>query len=151
MSYRASVHADASFAQNTTGLAAAARAALAHESAAAGDVSIILTDESRIREMNRAYAGSDAPTDVLSFGDGETDPDSGRVYFGDVVICVPVAMSQAARSNHPLGDELALLTVHGILHLLGHDHAEPADQEKMWTAQADILGKLGRLNIVEEG
>lgn len=150
MSYRASVHADASFAQNTSGLAAAARAALAHEFAAAGDVTIVLTDESRIREMNRAYAGNDAPTDVLSFADGETDPDSGRVYFGDVVICVPVAELQAARSKHSLDDELALLTVHGILHLLGYDHARPAEQEKMWTAQDDILAKLSRPNIVGE-
>ncbi len=146
MSYRVSVRTDASFVQNTTGLAAAARAALAHESAAAGDVSIVLTDEGRIREMNRSYAGTDAATDVLSFADGDSDPDSGRVYFGDVIICVPVAEVQAARAEHSLDDELALLTVHGVLHLLGHDHARPAEQRIMWTAQADILGQLGRPN-----
>lgn len=148
MSHRAAVHADTAFAQNTAGLEAVARAALEHEAAADGDVSIVLTDENRIREMNRAYAGADAPTDVLSFADGEIDPDSGRVYFGDIIICVPVAEVQAARSKHSLDDELALLTVHGILHLLGYDHARPSEQREMWTVQEAILGQLGHTNIV---
>jgi probable rRNA maturation factor len=148
VSYRASVRADPSFVHDTTGLAAAARAALAHESSAPGDVSIILTDEGRIREMNRSYAGTDIPTDVLSFADGEADPDSGRVYFGDVVICVPVAEAQARRAEHPLVDELSLLTVHGVLHLLGHDHAQRVERQRMWAAQAEILSQLGLSGVV---
>ncbi len=143
MSYRASVRADPAFVHDTTGLAAAARAALAHESPAPGDVSIVLTDEGRIRELNRSYTGTDAPTDVLSFTDGEVDPDSGRVYFGDVVICVPVAEAQARRADHPLGDELTLLTVHGVLHLLGLDHTRGVEQRRMWAAQVEILAQLG--------
>ena len=143
MSYRASVRADPLFVHDTTGLAAAARAALAHESSAPGDVSIILTDEGRIREMNRSYAGTDSSTDVLSFADGEADPDSGRVYFGDVVICVPMAEAQARRADHPLVDELSLLTIHGVLHLLGHDHSQRVERQRMWAAQAEILSQLG--------
>jgi probable rRNA maturation factor len=93
--------------------------------------------------MNRSYAGTDSSTDVLSFADGEADPDSGRVYFGDVVICVPMAAAQARRADHPLVDELSLLTIHGVLHLLGHDHSQRVERQRMWAAQAEILSQLG--------
>ncbi|MCJ7708652.1 MAG: rRNA maturation RNase YbeY, partial [Anaerolineales bacterium] len=68
---------------------------------------------------------------------------TGLVYFGDVIIAVPVAMAQASEAKHPPAAELALLTVHGVLHLLGHDHADPQERGRMESAQTAILARLG--------
>ena len=125
----------------------AAGAALAHQ-LANGDLTIVLSDDPQLRELNRKYLGIDASTDVLSFQAGETDPDSGAAYLGDVIISVPRAEAQARAADHPIASELQLLVVHGVLHLLGHDHAEPQDRSRMWTAQAEILRQLGLPDIV---
>jgi probable rRNA maturation factor len=124
-------------------LRAAARAALAHQSAPMpGELTIVVTDAETIRALNRAYARRDHATDVLSFPADEPDPASGRRYFGDVVIAFPQAAAQAKVGGHPLSAELQLLVVHGVLHLLGHDHASPGDKARMWKAQAEILHEL---------
>jgi len=120
-----------------------ARAALEDQGVSRGQLAIVLADRERMRNLNREYAGQDSPTDVLSFADGSLDPQSGQPYLGDVVICLPVALEQAASAGHPAESELALLAVHGVLHLLGHDHGRAAEQEKMWEAQQRILGGLG--------
>lgn len=120
----------------------AAGAALRHEGAE-GDLTILLAEDARLRELNRDYLGVDAPTDVLAFPAAETDPDTGAAYLGDLLISIPRAQAQAQAADHPLGAELQLLVVHGVLHLLGHDHAEPADKARMWAAQADVLKGLG--------
>ncbi len=117
-------------------------AALAHESAD-GDLSIVLTDDAQLHQLNRDYLGVDAPTDVLSFPASETDPETGASYLGDVLISIPRAEAQAQSAGHPLEAEVQLLVVHGVLHLLGHDHAEPEDKARMWAAQAQVLDKLG--------
>jgi probable rRNA maturation factor len=124
----------------------AALAVLTHQSAE-GDLSIVLTDDAQLRQLNRDYLGVDAPTDVLSFPSAETDPETDAVYLGDILISVPRAREQAGAAGHPLEDELQLLVVHGALHLLGHDHAEAEDKSRMWAAQAAILESIGLAGI----
>jgi probable rRNA maturation factor len=124
----------------------AARAALLHESAE-GDLSIVLTDDAQLQQLNRDYLGIDAPTDVLSFPATETDPDSQATYLGDILISVPRAAQQALEAGHPLASEVQLLVVHGVLHLLGYDHAGRAEKERMWTVQAAILESIGLKGI----
>ena len=111
------------------------------------DLSIILTDDARLHELNLNYLGVDAPTDVLSFPASETDPETGARYIGDILISLPRAESQAAAAGHALESEVQLLVVHGVLHLLGHDHAQAEDKARMWKAQAEVLEKLGLGNI----
>jgi len=107
------------------------------------DITIILTDDAQIHELNKQYRGIDAPTDVLSFPSGDTDPDSKRLYLGDVVISYPRAQAQAEAGGHPVEAELQLLVVHGVLHLSGYDHVEEQGKSEMRAAQADILVLLG--------
>jgi probable rRNA maturation factor len=107
------------------------------------DLSLVLAEDSQVRALNAQFMGVDAPTDVLSFPGGETDPDTQAYYLGDVVISYPQALLQAQASRHKPLDELQLLVVHGVLHLLGYDHAEDAEKARMWARQAEILSYLG--------
>ncbi|MBK9604668.1 MAG: rRNA maturation RNase YbeY [Anaerolineales bacterium] len=107
------------------------------------DITIVLTDDAQLHELNREYLGVDAPTDVLSFPASETDPETGAQYLGDIVISIPRAMLQAQAGGHPLEAEVQLLVVHGTLHLLGHDHAEAEEKARMWQAQAEVMSRLG--------
>ncbi len=125
-------------------LEAAALAALeqqvADEDAA---LSILLTNDAHIQELNRDYRGYDKPTDVLSFEAHERDPETGLLYLGDIIISLARAATQAEQGGHPLLAEVQLLVVHGVLHLLGHDHAEAEEKALMWNDQAEILARLG--------
>ena len=107
------------------------------------ELTIILTDDSKVHDLNRDYLGIDAPTDVLSFPASETDPETGARYIGDIIISLPYAARSAEKAGHPLESEVQLLVVHGVLHLLGHDHAKPGEKAKMWKAQTEILETLG--------
>ena len=107
------------------------------------DITIVLTDDAQLHELNREYLGVDAPTDVLSFPASETDPETGTAYLGDILISIPRAMQQAQAAGHPVEAEVQLLVVHGTLHLLGHDHAEAEEKASMWKAQAEVLERLG--------
>lgn len=120
----------------------AAEVALSHQ-AGHGNLTIVLTDDAQLQELNRDYLGVDAPTDVLSFPASETDPDAGAAYLGDILLSVPRAEAQARSAGHPAADEAQLLVVHGVLHLLGHDHGTKREKAKMWKAQAAILLNLG--------
>ena len=106
-------------------------------------LTIVITGDEQLQELNRQYLGIDAPTDVLSFPADYTDPDSGISYLGDVLISYPRSEAQATAAGHSVEDELQLLVVHGVLHLLGHDHLEPDEKARMWAAQAEILSQLG--------
>jgi probable rRNA maturation factor len=122
----------------------AANAALEHETQPLeSELSIVLTDNARLHELNLNYLGIDSPTDVLSFPASETDPETGGRYIGDILISVPRAQEQANAAGHPLESEVQLLVVHGVLHLLGHDHAQAEEKRRMWEAQAGILERLG--------
>jgi probable rRNA maturation factor len=122
-------------------LDAAAQAVLEHQKVNLDevDLSIVVTDNASIQDLNREYRGIGAPTDVLSFSLNEKDPETGRLYLGDVIISFPFAQEQAVKAGHPVMSEVALLAVHGVLHLLGYDHAEPEEKEKMWQVQQEIL------------
>jgi len=107
------------------------------------DLTLVLTDDAKIHELNQQFLGIDAPTDVLSFPGGDTDPDTQTLYLGDVIISYPRALAQAKAGGHPVEAELQLLTVHGALHLLGYDHGTLQEQAAMWKIQAEILTRLG--------
>jgi probable rRNA maturation factor len=102
-----------------------------------------LTGDSQIQALDRDFLKKDVPTDVLSFPSSETDPETGRLYLGDIIISVPQAEAQSVAAGHSLEAELSLLVVHGILHLLGHDHAGVRDKARMWAAQSEVLTILG--------
>jgi len=108
----------------------------------AAELTVVLTDDAQVHELNLQYRQVDAPTDVLSFPAGETDPDSGNLYLGDIVISIPRARAQAEAEGHSLEAELRLLVVHGVLHLLGYDHADEQEKKAMWAAQTEILSQL---------
>lgn len=130
----------------------AAQSAL-QQQASSGDLSVVVEDDAHLQALNLEYLGIDAPTDVLSFpsGEAEEDPETGRAYLGDVIISYPRALEQSAAAGHPVQAELQLLVVHGVLHLLGHDHAEPEEKDRMWAAQNEILRSLDvRLNRLPE-
>ena len=114
---------------------------------AEGDLTLVLTDNAQLHELNRDYLGIDAPTDVLSFPASETDPETGRRYLGDILISIPRADEQAQAAGHALIEETQLLIVHGTLHLLGHDHAEAEEKALMWKAQAEVLARIGLSHI----
>lgn len=142
------IHIESEFAFPEELLERAAQAALVHEAQSLdSELSIVLTSEARLHELNLNYLGIDAPTDVLSFPASETDPETGAPYIGDILISIPRAQAQANDAGHPLESEVQLLVVHGVLHLLGHDHAEPDEKARMWKAQFEILANLGLGNI----
>jgi probable rRNA maturation factor len=120
----------------------AALAVLAQESKE-GELTVFLSDDAQLHELNLEFLGVDAPTDVLSFPASETDPETGKPYLGDVIISAARAEEQARSAGHPLEAEVQLLVVHGVLHLLGYDHAEPEEKERMWSLQAKALETLG--------
>ncbi|HVM72905.1 MAG TPA: rRNA maturation RNase YbeY [Anaerolineales bacterium] len=129
----------------------AARAALDLSGVPDADLTIALVDDVRIQALSRDFLAHDAPTDVLSFPADEPDPETGRRYLGDVVISLARAEQQARERGHALESEMQLLVVHGVLHLLGHDHAEAGEKARMWAAQAEALERLGvSPNIVHE-
>jgi probable rRNA maturation factor len=109
-------------------------------------LTILLTDDEQMRQLNRDFAGLDEPTDVLSFpaaiGD-ELVPEELQGYLGDIAISTTKAEQQAEKGGHTPEAELQLLTVHGVLHLLGHDHSESDEKMTMWAAQKAILDSLG--------
>ena len=125
-------------------LEGAAQAALQHQQAPAqAALTIVITGDDQLKELNSQYLGIDAPTDVLSFPSGDTDPETGELYLGDVLISAPRAETQGESAGHGLQAEFQLLVVHGVLHLLGHDHADEAEKARMWSAQREILERLG--------
>jgi probable rRNA maturation factor len=124
-------------------LEAVAQAVLEDENASPGGLSIVLTSSEKIRELNRRFAHIDQATDVLSFSDGSISPETERMYYGDITIALPIAEQQAKQAKHTLAAELALLSIHGVLHLLGHDHQEPEEREHMWQIQAKIMDRFG--------
>ena len=108
---------------------------------------LTLTGDEHLREYNRRYRGLDEPTDVLAFAAQEkpTDqrfqaPPGTEKWLGDIVISLPRARRQAREAKHSMNDEVRMLAVHGLLHLLGYDHGEPEDEVRMKMETKRILG-----------
>jgi len=119
------------------GLRALARECLVGEGVVDAELSISFVTEDEIADLHRRYLEQDGPTDVLSFPLDDEVGEDGLRMLGDVVIAPAVA----ARNNpDDPGSELRLLLVHGILHLLGHDHMEQADRATMWARQERYSG-----------
>ncbi|HZD10576.1 MAG TPA: rRNA maturation RNase YbeY [Candidatus Binatia bacterium] len=106
------------------------------------ELTLVITGETEMRRLNREYRGLDSVTDVLSFEMKEPLPDGGY-YLGDVIIALPIAVEQAQAGGHSLIAEVSLLTIHGVLHLLGEDHANPDDKAAMWAKQTRLMEQLG--------
>ena len=107
------------------------------------DLSILIGSDQAIRKLNKDYRGIDRTTDVLSFESGEENPDTGVISLGDIAISFPTAKKQAVLAGHPVENEVALLLVHAILHLLGYDHDSTKEKSIMWKKQQSLLDSLG--------
>lgn len=111
----------------------------------AGECNLLFVDEDTIHELNRVHMGKDRPTDVLSFPLDGADATQADDMIGDIVVCPTVAAANAldhAGQGHHHGsvdDEMALLVVHGVLHLLGHDHQDDAEADVMEDLEQEIL------------
>ena len=114
------------------------------------EISLVITGEKRIRLLNRKFRGIDKVTDVLSFGNEEAknvsvkfiSPPCKIIYLGEIFICYPRAVKQAKRKKHSVKKELAILLIHGILHLVGHDHKGNYENSEMKILEKKILTVL---------
>ncbi len=140
---------------------AAAAALAAADPAGERGASVVVADDDTLRDLNRRFRGLDEVTDVLSFGERDAPPEEGSALLrggappaefppvpgetpslGEVVLSYPYAARQAASRNVSVEREVALLIVHGVLHLLGHDHAEPDEEAAMRAAETDALNAM---------
>jgi probable rRNA maturation factor len=108
------------------------------------DVAIVLVDEGAMEQLHLQWMDEPGPTDVLSFPmdelrPGTEDQPTPPGLLGDIVLCPQVAESQAETAGHSTMDELILLTTHGLLHLLGYDHAEPEEEREMFGLQRELI------------
>jgi probable rRNA maturation factor len=112
----------------------------------AAELSMVLLDSAAMADLHMRWMDLPGPTDVMSFPMDELEPggrpdapEPGPSMLGDVVLCPEFAAEQAAAAGHSLGHELALLTIHGVLHLLGYDHADPEEEKEMFALQRELL------------
>ncbi|MEA3442778.1 MAG: rRNA maturation RNase YbeY [Chloroflexota bacterium] len=114
------------------------------------EVSLVFTDSETVRKLNRDYRGVDSPTDVIAFymlpqQDDKDNffalPPDGIVRLGEVIISYPQAAEQAREQGHSVDKELALLIIHGVLHLLGYDHEKPEEESRMRAREKELLWK----------
>ncbi|WP_436495356.1 rRNA maturation RNase YbeY [Actinokineospora sp. HUAS TT18] len=110
------------------------------------ELSVLLVELDVMSDLHERWMDLPGPTDVMAFPMDELEsarrpdaPEAGPALLGDIVLCPAFAKDQARKAGHSLIDELHLLTVHGCLHLLGYDHAEPAEEREMFTLQKRIL------------
>lgn len=117
------------------------------------DLSILVVDSTYMAELNHRWMDSEGPTDVLSFpmdelsvgrGPSNDEEPAAETLLGDVVLCPEVAEKQAVTAGHTTADELRMLTVHGVLHILGYDHAEPDEAKQMFGLQQSLLDSWRR-------
>ena len=122
------------------------------------EMSLSIVSPKEIQELNKTFRGVDAVTDVLSFPTVDNterkvldvgefaveaiNPNTNKLNIGDVIICRERAVEQAAEYGHSVKREMSFLALHGLLHLLGYDHVEPADEEQMTRLQNEILTKF---------
>ena len=118
-----------------------AQAALMARDLSQAELSIVLTDDATIQQLNRDYRGIDKPTDVLSFAQQEAEGPASDV-LGDLIISLQTAQRQADERGHSLATEVRILLVHGLLHLLGYDHETPQERAEMSQAEHALLSAL---------
>jgi probable rRNA maturation factor len=127
---------------DATWLEGVARSVLQAEGVPPAELGAVVTDDGRLRQLNREYAGEDEVTDVLSFslteGEQFASPD-GVLRLGEVIISYPTAERQAREAGRSTDAEIAHLLLHGILHLLGYDHAEPEEERRMRAREQELL------------
>jgi probable rRNA maturation factor len=127
-------------------LAALARHILSAEQVdGSAELSVLFVTADHIRQLNARFAGEDHATDVLAFPMMEEE--DGALLLGDVVVCPSGAVTNASKLGHSLTAELQALVVHGTLHLLGYDHQDAADKEKMDKRMGEVLGTFERTSI----
>lgn len=142
------------------------------EQLAEGEVSLTFVDDEQIHELNKQYRGIDRPTDVLSFALQEMGDDELEIIYdmeedeesdeeedlpeddsemaedeveplGDIIISIPTAIAQAEEYGHTVEREIGFLFIHGLLHLIGYDHSNEAEEQEMFSRQEQILNKAG--------
>jgi probable rRNA maturation factor len=118
-------------------------AALAEDAMDGCQLVVRLVDDAESAALHRQHFGDPEATDVMTFPDGTTDPESGRHRLGDLAVGVGVARRVAAERGRPVAEELALYVLHGVLHLLGHDDRDAGDRAAMWGVQRRIMADLG--------
>ena len=106
------------------------------------ELSVLLTDDEGIHIINRETRSVDRPTDVLSFPMGDTDPQTGRLVLGDMVLNVDRAKAQGAEYGHGAEHEISYLTVHSVLHLLGYDHVDEGEMKKQMRAREKVIMEI---------
>ena len=111
----------------------------AEQVAPPGDVVILLTDDETVRDLNGRFRGKDRPTNVLSF----PPPENARPHLGDIVLAYGVCAAEAREQGKPFADHLSHLVIHGILHLMGHDHEAEDEAEAMEAQERMLLAALG--------
>lgn len=104
-----------------------------------GEVVVLLTDDATVRDLNARFRAKDRPTNVLSF----PAPETARPHLGDLVLALGVCVAEAAEQGKTVGDHLSHLVVHGVLHLLGHDHEDETEAEAMEARERVVLATLG--------
>ncbi len=118
------------------------------------ELGLVITNQERVQELNRSYRGQDKPTDVLAFymtsaaektgaeSPSFVTPPDGMLHLGEVIISYPQVVIQAQEHRHSLKKEIAILIIHGVLHLLGYDHAKPESERQMKIREAEILSGI---------
>ena len=135
---------------DTGWLESIAKAALAAQGVGEDvEMGLVIASQERVRELNKTYRGQDKPTDVLAFallpesdtgqGLSFTTPPDGIKHLGEVIISYPQAVRQAGEHQHPVKKEIAILIIHGVLHLLGYDHIKSDEAVVMSAKEAEIL------------
>ena len=123
---------------------------LATQEAGSGvELGLVITSQERVQQLNRSYLGRDEPTDVLAFSMlPEADrspfvtPPDGVLHLGEVIISYPQAVTQAEEHRHSITREIAILVIHGVLHLLGYEHDKPELEPKMRAREKEILSHV---------
>jgi probable rRNA maturation factor len=106
------------------------------------ELTIAFVNDAAIQQLNLEFRGIDSPTDVLSFPVNEVNPEDDSVYIGDVIISMDTAKKQSEQQSISPLDEIYLLIIHGVLHLLGFDHDSLENKENMWAKQSELLQLL---------
>ena len=116
------------------------------------ELGLVITSQERVQQLNRSYRQQDEPTDVLSFSAREereadfpsfVQPPDDVLHLGEVIISYPQAVIQAEEQQHSIKKEIAILIIHGVLHLLGFEHDKPELEQQMRARETEILGYIG--------